>query len=68
MTTLAGRQSIMERQGLVGHLQLVQFHPNAVHSVYAETSVPDAADFSIRSPLPTFHFLREVAELIFSAP
>ena len=46
--------------GLAEHLQLVLFHPQAVHSVYADTGPEDAADFSIRSPFPTVHLLREV--------
>ena len=46
--------------GLAEHLQLVLFHPAAVHSVYADAGAEDAADFSIRSPFPTVHLLREV--------
>ena len=47
--------------GLAEHLQLVLFHPAAVHSIYADnTGTEDAADFSIRSPFPTVHLLREV--------
>ncbi len=53
-------QGLLERRGLVGQLQLVLFHPLAVHSAYTDGGLPDAADYSIRSPLPTFHFLREV--------
>ena len=53
-------QGLLERRGLVGQLQLVLFHPLAVHSAYADDGLPDAADYTIRSPLPTFHFLREV--------
>ena len=45
--------------GLAEHLQLVLFHPAAVHSIYA-VGAADAADFSIRSPFPTVHLLREV--------
>ena len=45
--------------GLAEHLQLVLFHPAAVHSIYA-VGTEDAADFSIRSPFPTVHLLREV--------
>ena len=45
--------------GLAEHLQLVLFHPAAVHSIYA-VGAEDAADFSIRSPFPTVHLLREV--------
>ena len=46
--------------GLAEHLQLVLFHPAAVHSIYADMGTEDAADFSIRSPFPTVHLLREV--------
>ncbi|CAK9050491.1 Hypothetical protein (Fragment) [Durusdinium trenchii] len=45
-------------QGFAELLQIVLFHPAAVHSVYAE-GPPDAADFTIRSPFPTIHLLRE---------
>ncbi|CAK9050493.1 unnamed protein product [Durusdinium trenchii] len=44
-------------QGFAELLQIVLFHPAAVHSVYAE-GPPDAADFTIRSPFPTIHLLR----------
>jgi uncharacterized protein len=40
-------------------LQLVLFHPLAVHSTYGE-GPPDAADYSIRSPYPVVHLLREM--------
>jgi hypothetical protein len=40
-------------------IQLVLFHPLAVHSMYGE-GPPDAADYSIRSPYPTVHLLREM--------
>ena len=51
----------------VPHLQLVLFHPRAVHQTYASASnasddVDDeraAADYTIRSPFPTVHLLRE---------
>jgi hypothetical protein len=39
-------------------LQLVLFHPQAKHDTYSE--VEDAADYSIRSPFPIIHLLREV--------
>ena len=45
--------------GLAHALQLVLFHPSAVHSAYGE-GPEDAADFAIRSPHPTVHLLREV--------
>eukprot|EP00929_Paragymnodinium_shiwhaense_P062715 TRINITY_DN31315_c0_g1_i2.p2 TRINITY_DN31315_c0_g1~~TRINITY_DN31315_c0_g1_i2.p2 ORF type:complete len:306 (+),score=61.71 TRINITY_DN31315_c0_g1_i2:51-968(+) len=45
--------------GLQEDLQLVLFHPEAVHSAYGE-GPPDAADYSIRAPYPTVHLLREM--------
>ncbi|CAL1134078.1 unnamed protein product [Cladocopium goreaui] len=44
--------------GFAELLQIVLFHPAAVHSVYAE-GPPDPADFTIRAPFPTVHLLRE---------
>jgi hypothetical protein len=48
-------------------LQLVLFHPQATHQTYAATPNDDddddsslAADYTIRSPYPTVHLLREV--------
>jgi uncharacterized protein len=41
-------------------LQLVLFHPNATHQTYASNEVESAADYTIRSPYPTIHLLREV--------
>jgi len=41
-------------------LQQVLFHPQASHDTYAERSDDDAADYTIRSPFPTIHLLREV--------
>jgi hypothetical protein len=40
-------------------LQVVNFHPQALHDLYTEGSTPDASNFSVRSPHPTFHLLRE---------
>ena len=45
--------------GCAEDLQVVLFHPSAVHSAYGE-GPPDAADFAIRAPYPTVHLLREV--------
>jgi hypothetical protein len=44
--------------GASDHLQIVLFHPQATHSTYND-GPPDAADFTIRSPHPTLHLLRE---------
>jgi hypothetical protein len=43
-------------------LQLVLFHPKATHQTYAASTegVESAADYTIRSPYPTIHLLREV--------
>ena len=46
--------------GLESDIQLVLFHPAAVHSAYGESPEEDAADYAIRSPFPTVHLLREV--------
>jgi hypothetical protein len=63
-------QAIIVEMGLAEELQLVLFHPQAVHSIRTAT-VPEteqeyydpsfsvkAKNFAIRSPFPTFHFLR----------
>ena len=43
----------------MGDSAKVLFHPQAVHSVYAE-GPPDPADFTIRAPFPTVHLLRSL--------
>jgi len=49
--------------GFGNDLQLVLFHPKAMHDTYSEyeceNSTPDAAVYTIRSPHPTVHLLRE---------
>ena len=40
-------------------VQVVNFHPQAVHSLMDIGGFEDGSSFSIRSPFPTFHFLRE---------
>ncbi|CAE7859434.1 unnamed protein product [Symbiodinium necroappetens] len=45
------------QQGFQDLLQIVLFHPSAMHSIYSE-GFPDAADFTIRAPFPTVHLLR----------
>ena len=45
--------------GFASEIQIVLFHPAATHSAYAE-GPEDAADFTIRSPHPTVHLLREM--------
>jgi hypothetical protein len=44
----------------VDQLQLVLFHPNATHQTYATGMDDSPADYTIRSPYPTIHLLREV--------
>jgi uncharacterized protein len=41
-------------------VQLVLFHPNATHQTYVGDGESSAADYTIRSPYPTVHLLREV--------
>ena len=40
-------------------VKVVTFHPKAVHSLYSLDGAEDGGEFSIRSPHPTFHLLRE---------
>lgn len=40
-------------------LQQVLFHPLATHDTYASVEEVDAADYTIRSPYPVIHLLRE---------
>jgi hypothetical protein len=42
----------------VEDLQVVLFHPHATHQTYSEMT--SASDYTIRSPYPTVHLLREV--------
>lgn len=60
-------ECIVDR-GHSDHLQLVLFHPLAVHDTYMERppaddgdeeQVEDCADYTIRSPHPTVHLLRQ---------
>lgn len=67
-------EAIVEK-GFGNDLQLVLFHPKATHDTYTEYNCPsedlekdmmhfsfhttDAADYTIRSPFPTVHLLRE---------
>jgi uncharacterized protein len=51
--------------GFQNDLQLVLFHPNATHQTYRDSASLDegdeaAGDFTIRSPYPTVHLLREI--------
>ena len=58
-------------------VQLACFHPCAVYNTYAELAPTtqegmyyDPAQFSIRSPYPTFHFLRarDIADAVAASP
>lgn len=56
-------ECIVDR-GHADHLQLVLFHPLAVHDTYMERPPSDdghedCADYTIRSPHPTIHLLRQ---------
>lgn len=54
------------QNGYAHDLQLVLFHPLASHNTYAEELIDedigydDAANYTIRSPYPTVHLLREL--------
>jgi hypothetical protein len=55
-------QAVVSR-GYLADVQLVLFHPQATHQTYGGMEEDDdnnAADYSIRSPYPTIHLLREV--------
>ena len=52
-------ESIVQH-GYEKDLQIVLFHPLAKHDTYADEQLqPDAADYTIRSPFPIIHLLRE---------
>lgn len=51
------QQNAVVDKGYGSELQLVLFHPKAAHDTYAISE--DAANFTIRSPFPTVHLLRE---------
>lgn len=57
-------QDVVVTHGLVDKVQIVLFHPDAVHSLYSMDPDDTVADvdpkaFAIRSPYPTIHLLRE---------
>ena len=55
------QEEVIVAGGHAEHLQIVCFHPEATHSLYADAGAPpDAADYTIRSPHPTVQLLREV--------
>ena len=63
------QEHAVEQTGLMGKLQLVLFHPLATHQTYgmnddssssSSSSESNPGDYTIRSPYPTIHLLREV--------
>lgn len=44
----------------VSDVQLVLFHPQATHQTYGADTDDSPSDYTIRSPYPTIHLLREV--------
>lgn len=54
------QEEAINKHGYTKHLQLVLFHPKATHDTYTEQDGEDAADYTIRSPFPVIHLLREV--------
>jgi hypothetical protein len=50
-------QEVAVGEAHVDKLQLVLFHPQATHQTYGEES--SSSDYTIRSPYPTVHLLRE---------
>lgn len=54
------QEEAINKHSYTEDLQQVLFHPEASHDTYAERLDADAADYTIRSPFPTIHLLREV--------
>jgi len=55
------QEEVIVAGGHAEHLQIVCFHPQATHSMYADAGAPlDAGDYTIRSPHPIVQLLREV--------
>ena len=55
-----GQSEAIIDKGYDDSLQVVLFHPFATHDTYSMMEEDDAADYTIRSPYPTMHPLREV--------
>jgi hypothetical protein len=53
------QEQAVEQAGLLGKLQLVLFHPRATHQTYGTMEEDNPGDYTIRSPYPTVHLLRE---------
>lgn len=56
LATLDHAQDLLERAGLEGIIQIASFHPDYC---FAGVSPNDLANYTNRSPLPMFHFIRE---------
>lgn len=54
------QEEAVEKAGLLGKLQLVLFHPWATHQTYGMQEGDNPGDYTIRSPYPTIHLLREL--------
>lgn len=56
------QEEIINEHSYTSLLQQVLFHPLATHDTYGRSHADDddAADYTIRSPFPTIHLLREV--------
>lgn len=56
----ACQEHAIDGTDLVDQVQLVLFHPRATHQTYQdEENEDDPRDYTIRSPYPTIHLLRE---------
>ena len=54
------QEEVIVGAGHATHVQIVLFHPKATHSTYTDAAAPaDAGDYTIRSPHPMIHLLRE---------
>jgi hypothetical protein len=53
------QENAILQNNLVEKLQLVLFHPLATHQTYAATEEANPGDYTIRSPYPTIHLLRQ---------
>jgi hypothetical protein len=49
-------QQLLQQAGLEGHIQIASFHP---HYCFAGVAEDDLGNYTNRSPLPMFHFIRE---------
>eukprot|EP00547_Thalassionema_nitzschioides_P004745 CAMPEP_0194222352 /NCGR_PEP_ID=MMETSP0156-20130528/32742_1 /TAXON_ID=33649 /ORGANISM="Thalassionema nitzschioides, Strain L26-B" /LENGTH=201 /DNA_ID=CAMNT_0038953113 /DNA_START=139 /DNA_END=744 /DNA_ORIENTATION=+ len=54
------QEEVINEHSYTPLLQQVIFHPLATHDTYGRSHDDDAADYTIRSPFPTIHLLREV--------